>query len=439
MLNVLVISSEDFNMKISLAVFKRLREKKYLYPSIGVFSLVVLASIITPKTSSIASTEVKNGDFSVSITMSGETRATKSVTLSSPGAWYGSNMQIVWLIPEGTIVKAGDVVATLDSGVVVKALTDQQSQLNISLSELAKMEADHKATMNQSQAELKNAQFQFELSKLSFERVRFEAEVQQKEKELQLKKDSISVEQAKEKIITQEEINKSESNKIKVQIQKARSDVEKAKRDLQTFTLRAPMPGLVVYMNNWSTGRKIAMSDQVWNGEPLISLPDLSHMQTVGGINEVDVSKVKQGQKVTVKLDAFPEREFHGTVTSVGTIGQQADRSSSVKTFEIVVDINESDPILKPGMTTSNEILIQTVQKAISIPLESVFSKNGKTVVYKINGGSPKELIVETGVRNSNFVTITKGLSAGDKVTLRDPTIKEEAQGNGTDSKDNQK
>lgn len=426
-------------MKISLAVFKRLREKKYLYPSIGVFSLVVLASIITPKTSSIASTEVKNGDFSVSITMSGETRATKSVTLSSPGAWYGSNMQIVWLIPEGTIVKAGDVVATLDSGVVVKALTDQQSQLNISLSELAKMEADHKATMNQSQAELKNAQFQFELSKLSFERVRFEAEVQQKEKELQLKKDSISVEQAKEKIITQEEINKSESNKIKVQIQKARSDVEKAKRDLQTFTLRAPMPGLVVYMNNWSTGRKIAMSDQVWNGEPLISLPDLSHMQTVGGINEVDVSKVKQGQKVTVKLDAFPEREFHGTVTSVGTIGQQADRSSSVKTFEIVVDINESDPILKPGMTTSNEILIQTVQKAISIPLESVFSKNGKTVVYKINGGSPKELIVETGVRNSNFVTITKGLSAGDKVTLRDPTIKEEAQGNGTDSKDNQK
>jgi HlyD family secretion protein len=203
--------------------------------------------------------------------------------------------------------------------------------------------------------------------------------------------------------------------------------------------LRAPMPGLVVYGQNWSTGRKIALSDQVWNGMPLISLPDLSHIQTVGGINEVDVSKVKQGQKVTVKLDAFPDREFHGTVASVGTIGQQADRSSTVKTFEIVVDINESDPILKPGMTTSNEILIQTVQKAISIPLESVFSKNGKTVVYKMNGSSPKELVVETGVRNSNFVTITKGLNAGDKVTLRDPTVKEENQGNGTDSKDNQK
>jgi len=413
-------------MKISFARLGRLRDKKVYYPLTGAFAIILLATILRPKYSSFASADVKSGDFSVTITVSGEIRAAKSVTLSSPGVWYGSDLQIIWLIGEGTTVKEGDIVARLDTANVVKFLNDQQSQLNIHLSDLAKMEADHKATMDRLDAEMKNSEFQFELSKLSLERVRFEAEVQRKEKELQLKRDSISVDQARLKIETQKEINKSEDDKINVEIKKARSDVDKAKRDLRMFTLRAPMAGLVVYEMNWRTGKKVAISDQIWPGMSIISLPDLSRMQVTGNVNEVDVSKVKKDLKVNIKLDAFPDREFHGSVASVGTIGQQNDRSSNIKTFEVVVDITETDPILKPGMTTSNEIVIETISKAVYIPLESVFSKKGKTVVYRIDGSGATEQEIETGVRNSNYVTITKGLKAGDRVTLRDPTIKEE-------------
>ena len=423
-------------MNIPWTKLRRIQEKKYLYPSAGAFTLILLAAIFSPKSTSVATTEVKSGEFSVTITVSGEIRATKSVTLSSPGVWDYGDFQVIWLIPEGTSVKEGDIVARLDTTNVLKFLNDKQSQLNINLSDLAKMEADHKANMHQAEAELKNSEFQFQLSKLSFERGRFEAEVQQKQNELQLKKDSIAVEQARLRLQTQEEINKSETNKINVQVQMARSDVEKAKRDLGKFTLHATMPGLVVYERNWRTGRKVAMSDQVWAGMSLISLPDLSRMQTLGSVNEVDVSKIKKGEKVKIKLDAFPDREFHGIVSSVGTIGQQTDRSSNMKTFEVITDIDETDPILKPGMTTSNEILVETIPQAIFVPLESVFAKNGKTVVYKAGHGSPTELIVETGTRNSNYVTITKGLAAGDKVTLRDPTLKEESPGTEAEPKE---
>ncbi len=421
------LGEEDWTMKLSLNTLSRLKERKFFIPISGGVVLILLAAIFAPKTSSITTTEVRNGEFAVTITVSGEIRAAKSVTLSSPGVWYGSDLQVVWLIPEGTLVKQGDVVARLDTANVVKFLNDQQSQLNINLSDLAKMEADHVATMDQQQADLKNAEFQFELSKLSLERVRFEAEVQRKEKELQLKRDSISVEQARLKLATQEKINASELGKINVQVQKARSDVEKAKQDLRKFTLRAPMAGMVVYEMNWRTGKKVAISDQIWPGMSVLSLPDFSRMQVVGSVNEVDVSKVKARQKVKIKLDAFPDREFHGSVSSVGTIGQQNDRSSNIKTFEVVVDIDGTDPVLKPGMTTSNEIVVETVPKALYVPLESVFSKNGKTLVYRMDGGSPKEQEVQTGVRNGNFVTIVKGLSAGERVTLRDPTVKEEA------------
>ncbi|HYQ86095.1 MAG TPA: efflux RND transporter periplasmic adaptor subunit [Bacteroidota bacterium] len=414
-------------MNIPITTLRRLREKKILFPIIGAALFIPLAAVFSPKSTNAATTDARSGEFLVTITVSGEIRAAKSVTLGSPGGWsYGSDMQIIWLIPEGTSVKQGDVVARLDTTNIMKFLNDQQSQLNINLSDLAKLEADHKASTHTMEAEQKNAEFQFELTKLSVERVRFEAEVQRRERELQLKRDSIAVEQAKLKFETQSEINKSEINKVNVQIQKARSDVEKAKHDLRMFTLRAPMPGLAVYEMNWRTGRKVAVSDQIWPGMSVISLPDLSRMQVTGNVNEVDVSKVKKGQKVNIKLDAFPERSFHGVVASVGTIGQQTDRTSSIKTFEVVVDIDETDPVLKPGMTTSLEIIVETVPLAVYVPLESVFSKNGKTVVFRVDHSSPKETEVETGVRNGNFVTILKGLQGGDKVTLRDPTLREE-------------
>jgi multidrug resistance efflux pump len=295
-------------LKFSLDTLRRLRGKKFIYILAGIITFIILVLVFTHKSTAIATTEVKSGEFSVTITVSGEIKAAKSVTLSSPGVWYGSDMQIVWLIPEGKSVKKGDIVAQLDTANIVKFLNDQQSQLNISLSDLMKMEADHRATMDRLEAELKNAGFQFELSKLSLERVRFEAEVQLREKELQLKRDSIAVEQAKLKLETQKEINISEINKVNVQISKAKSDVDKAKLDLHKFTLRAQMPGLVVYEMNWRTGKKVAISDQIWPGMSIISLPDLSRMQAIGNVNEVDVSKVKSGQRVNIKLDAFPDQ-----------------------------------------------------------------------------------------------------------------------------------
>jgi len=196
------------------------------------------------------------------------------------------------------------------------------------------------------------------------------------------------------------------------------------------------MPGLVVYEMNWRTGKKVAISDQIWPGMSIISLPDLSRMQAIGNVNEVDVSKVKSGQRVNIKLDAFPDQLFHGTVASVGTIGQQNDRTSNVKTFELVIDIAETDPILKPGMTTSIEIVVETIPDAVFVPLEAVFSKDGKTVVYVMDGSSPKSMDVETGVKNSNYVTIMNGLKSGEKVTLRDPTLKDETSDGETEKKE---
>jgi HlyD family secretion protein len=120
---------------------------------------------------------------------------------------------------------------------------------------------------------------------------------------------------------------------------------------------------------------------------------------------------------VKIKLDAFPDREFNGTIASVGTIGQQHDQSTT-KTFEVIADIDGTDPILKPGMTTSNEVIISSIADTLYLPIEAVFQKDGKMIVYR----NSRAQEVTLGAKNSNFVVVSGEIKAGDKVALTDPT-----------------
>ena len=405
------------NIKKYLDVLpSRYRQKKFVVPAICAFALVILfVAFSASNKESVATADVRRGEFLISIKSSGEIRATNSFTLTTPRLRYGQ-MQIVYLVPEGTTVKAGDVIIRFGTTDVDKTISDKESEFSINQSDLDKFKADKDLRDAELDGALHNAELSFEQAKLQVEKMKFEADVQRKEAEINLELNRIAFEQAKRKVVSQGVVDKSEEHKLQLKVQQTQNDLTRAKTEKEQYTLKASMGGLVVYENNWSTGRKIAVGDSPWGGMALVSLPDLSKMQSVTNVNEVDVSKIKKGQKVKIKLDAFPDKEFDGTINSVGTIGQQRDQSNT-KTFEVIVDIQSVDPVLKPGMTTSNEIVMSAIPDTLFIPIESVFEKEGKTIVYK----NSRAQEVTLGEKNSNFVIVAGGLRAGDKVALRDP------------------
>jgi RND family efflux transporter MFP subunit len=278
------------------------------------------------------------------------------------------------------------------------------------------------------EADVDNARITFELSKLNAERMKFESEMQQKQSELELERNKNSYEGSKQRIESQVIINESDFSKLLIREKQIVGDIEKVQRDMNALTIKAPMQGLVVYEFNWQTDKKFSIGDEVWPGSSLISLPDLSKMQVATMVNEVDVSKVKVGQEVKVKLDAFPDRMFSGVINSVATIGKNKDNNAAVKVFDVLIDVNEVDPVFKPGMTTSNEIVTEIVSDVLSIPLEAIFTKDLKTIVYKITGSSIQPVEVTLGKKNSDFVIIEKGLKFGDVVALKNPMQKDEEQ-----------
>ncbi|HLP16066.1 MAG TPA: efflux RND transporter periplasmic adaptor subunit [Bacteroidota bacterium] len=412
-------------MKPMHSYIQRFSEKRFYVPGIGVVALIIILFVYAiPETASVASTTAKKTDFSVSISVSGEIRAANSVTLTTPRTRAGQ-LQIVYLVPEGTTIKAGDEVMRFATTDVDKQIADKQNDLSIARSDYEKMIADQGYRNSDQDASLTNAELTYEQAKLQVEKMKFESDVARKEADISLQKSRIAWEQTKKKIATQVIVDKTETSKFMLRIRQIESDIKRANDEKVLYTMKAPIPGLVVYEINWNTGRKISVGNTPWPGMSLVSLPDLSKMQVVTNINEVDISKVKKGQKVKIALDAFPDKQFTGTVEEVGTIGQQKSQGSSLKTFEVIIGIHGTDPILKPGMTTGNEILIETIPQAVSVPIESVFDKEGRTVVYLMNSARPRQQEVKVGVKNSNNIVITEGVREGDKVALRDPTVKE--------------
>jgi len=150
-------------------------------------------------------------------------------------------------------------------------------------------------------------------------------------------------------------------------------------------------------------------------------LPDLSSMNSITYINEVDIRKVSVGQQVDIGLDAFPDKKLKGEVTRVANVGEQRPNSDA-KVFQVTVELDEVDGDLRPAMTTSNKIYTEVIEKTISIPLECLHSfQDSITYVFKQQAMNFEAQEVQVGATNAERAEILLGLNANDDVYLSNP------------------
>ncbi|MBD3332992.1 efflux RND transporter periplasmic adaptor subunit [candidate division GN15 bacterium] len=218
---------------------------------------------------------------------------------------------------------------------------------------------------------------------------------------------------------------KGDVEKSEVEVERAEDKVRLAQRELDQLTMFAPLPGLVVYLEIWKGGTrgKVQEGDSPWPGQGLVNIPDLSEMIVKTTVSEVDANKVDTGQEVIVKLDALPDKEYHGQVISKSTLARKKDYSSKINVFDVEVLISDNDDHLKPGMSASCEIVVERVPDVVSVPLEAVFEREGETVVYLSN---KKKREVDVGRRNDMSIEIVDGLDGGEEICLVDPTLDEQ-------------
>jgi multidrug efflux pump subunit AcrA (membrane-fusion protein) len=140
-------------------------------------------------------------------------------------------------------------------------------------------------------------------------------------------------------------------------------------------------------------------------------------------VSEIDIRKIKPGLDVEIRVDAFPDKVFRGKVYTVANIGEKLENTDS-KVFEVMVRIDGTDAALRPAMTTSNKVIINTFNDVIYIPTECVHAGLDK-VPYVYTKSKTKQ-IVATGEANDKNIIIEKGLKPKQLVYIIQPENAEE-------------
>lgn len=365
--------------------------------------------------------DVKKGEFIIDISTTGELEAKNSVEILGPQntrnyrLW---NMTIQDIIDEGTIVKKGDFVASLDPSELTSKLKDSQLELEKIESQYIQTQLDTTLEMRKSRDEIINLEYAVTERELVLQQSQYEPPATIHQAQIDLDKAERALSQAKENYKIKREQNIAKMQVVTLNRIKEQRNLEGMQELIKEFRITAPEDGMLIYKKDYS-GRAIKKGSQISAWDPVVAtLPDLSTMISVTYINEVDIRRVKSGQEVEIGLDAFPEKKFTGKVLRVANVGEQRPNSDA-KVFRVTIEVNEKDDLLRPSMTTSNRIITEHLQDQVYIPLEALFNQDDSiTYVYKKSGLTTVKQEIKVGASNRNDVIVELGLQQGDQVYL---------------------
>lgn len=385
-----------------------------------------LAYYLTFKTktveNNVLTAHVKQDDFRVYVISTGELKAKNQTQITAPGgllqqAGIYSELKIEDLIQEGTVVKEGDYVASIEKSPIVSKLSDSNLEVDKKTSEFNQAKLDTTLTLREARDELQNLKFAVEQAKLEKEQSRFEAPATIRQKEIEWEKAAKSFVVKTENYWTKVKQAATKVQIIQSDLSLALSRQKRLMDLIGKLTIYAPKAGMVIYARNWSGAKKIVGSGvNSWNPEVAI-LPDLRQMQIITYVNEVDIQKVKVGQYVEIGLDAEPGKKLEGGVSQVANVGEQKPNSDA-KVFEVIIDVISADPDLRPAMTTSCKIHAGLYKQALSIPLEGLNNDKNASFVYKKEGAKWIKQQVWVGPVNESNGLIYGGLKVGEEVLL---------------------
>lgn len=364
---------------------------------------------------------VKKGVFHMRVTATGELSAKRSVKIRAP---QGMNAAGIWettitdLVVEGSQVREGDYVATLDRTELANKMSNIQTEIEKIQTQLEQARIDTAIEMRALRDDLVNLDFSKKEKLLYLDQSRYEPQSVIQSARLDLERVERDLKQLEKKYELKQQQAVAKMQEINALLRQNQMQLNILLGLSQEFTIHAPKSGMVIYARTWNGKREPGSRISSW--DPVVAeLPDLSDMISKTYVNEVDISKVQPGQDVAIKVDAFPDRSYTGKVIQVANIGEQI-RGYDAKVFEVVVQVNETDSILRPAMTTSNEILVGTYPDKLFIPLEALQS-DSVSYVYKEAGGKILRQEVITGLSNDNQIIIEHGLEEGDVILLGPP------------------
>ena len=187
-------------------------------------------------------------------------------------------------------------------------------------------------------------------------------------------------------------------------------------REVDEFTIDSPLSGTVIEVDI-SEGEIVSSgATAVSGGTTLMRIADLSKMWVKTKINEVNIGRIQVGQPVEVRLDAVPDQVYRGSVVKISPKGEKVN---NIVTYEVTIELMNSDQRLMPSMTANIDILTRVEKDVLTLPLNALEKAEGKErVLYRSPTGERQFRAVEVGAKNETMAVIRDGLQEGDLVVI---------------------
>ena len=376
----------------------------------------------------ISTVDVTRGDFVDYIQIRGDIRPAKSIVLAAP-LQAGGELQIVKLVKNGAVVKKGDIVVEFDATQLKQRLMERQSELKTAEGEIEQVVAQQKITAEQRQTELTKAKYDVERAKLDLGKRDLVSRIEYEAAKLSLADAEQRLKEVEAKILSTNAAAEAELVGKRRRRDKAKFDVERTEQSIGALKLEAPADGTVNILENprsggpFGGGVEFREGDRAWAGASILELPDLSSIHLEARLDESDRGRLKVGQTASVRIEAVPGKDFTAKVDLISVLAR-VDFSSGwppVRNFDLGLILDEKDPRIRPGMTATARIAADKLPSVTLVPAEAIFQKDGRAVVYRLNGSKFDETAIEIARRGREQAAVSDGVQPGDKLAVRRP------------------
>jgi multidrug efflux pump subunit AcrA (membrane-fusion protein) len=352
-------------------------------------------------------------------------KARRTVQITAP--LNVPELRIVWMAAAGSPVKAGDAVVRFDPSSTKQQMDEKAAALKQADAALAQAEAEALLQLEQDKRDLTEAQYLLEKAKIEVSKAEIVSRLQGEESRVDqgLAEQKLAVQTAKLKF--NEASNAAKVASLKRQRDKAADDVELARGRLGRMEVKAPIVGVVNFLQNFSQGwmnaKPFKVGDQVWPGSVLGEIPDLATLEMEGKIEEIDRGQMTVNQETRVRIDSLPETTFAASLVQLSPLTEMGWEWPPSRSFRGYAKINEPSNKLLPGMNGRMDVVLRRIPGALSVPAKAIFTKNGKPVVYVSRKGVYEAVEVEVEARNPDEGAV-KGLAEGTLVATEEPEKK---------------
>lgn len=369
--------------------------------------------------------EVGLGIVEETIRLSGATAARQYADLSAPrlvGPDANRAMILQKLVPSGSKVRKGDVVALIDGESLLDHIDDVHSTVVQAELDVTKRRAEQSLDIANLEQSLRLAKAEWDKAKLDHSAAEIRAAIDQELLALMVEEAAARYKQLQADLPFKKASHEAELKTLDYTTLRHVRHRDRHKRDAERFTVYAPMDGLAVMRTVVRGGGdtvQVAEGDQVGPGQAFMKIVDLSSMQLEATVNQAESSMIRIGQEARVGLDAFPGVTFKGRIQSIGALAAGGWRENFyIRSVPVVVTIDGADPRLIPDLSAYADVVIGKSEKSVVAPLAAIHDEDGKTYVYVRQGKNFEKREVQVGRSNNLHAAILSGLEPGEHVRI---------------------